>query len=97
MVLTFACGTLFQQLLRYRINKLQAYRLIPIIAFGVVLGFATDVGGALSHGAVVAREYGLPAVVGVPGATTEIKNGDRIYLDGSSGVVVKLEEFREPA
>jgi len=55
-------------------------------------GLVVEVGGLLSHGSVVAREYGVPAVVGVTGATGEIKTGDRIYLDGSSGVVVKLDE-----
>jgi phosphohistidine swiveling domain-containing protein len=55
-------------------------------------GLVVEVGGLLSHGSVVAREYGLPAVVGVTGATERIQTGDRIYLDGSSGVVVKLDE-----
>ncbi len=54
-------------------------------------GLVIDVGGLLSHGSIVAREYGLPAVVGVTGATQRIKTGDRIYLDGSSGVVIKLD------
>jgi phosphohistidine swiveling domain-containing protein len=54
-------------------------------------GLVVDVGGLLSHGSVVAREYGLPAVVGVDRATAEIRTGDRIYLDGSAGVVVKLD------
>jgi pyruvate,water dikinase len=54
-------------------------------------GLVIDVGGLLSHGSVVAREYGLPAVVGVTGATRSIETGDRIFLDGSAGVVVKLD------
>jgi len=54
-------------------------------------GLVVDVGGLLSHGSVVAREYGLPAVVGVTGATRQIKTGDRIFLDGGAGVVVKLD------
>ncbi|MEE8374557.1 MAG: PEP-utilizing enzyme, partial [Dehalococcoidia bacterium] len=54
-------------------------------------GLVVDVGGLLSHGSVVAREYGLPAAVGVTGATRQIKTGDRIYLDGSSGVVIRLD------
>ena len=51
-------------------------------------GLVVEVGGLLSHGSVVAREYGLPAVVGVAAATQQIKTGDRVYLDGSTGVVV---------
>jgi len=54
-------------------------------------GLIIDIGGLLSHGSIVAREYGLPAVVGVADATKRIKTGDRIYLDGSSGVVIKLD------
>jgi pyruvate,water dikinase len=50
-----------------------------------------DVGGLLSHGSVVAREYGLPAVVGAAGATRLIKTGDRIVVDGASGTVVLLD------
>ena len=46
-----------------------------------------EMGGMMSHGAVVAREYGIPAVVGVPEATTRIATGDHIVVDGSSGTV----------
>jgi pyruvate,water dikinase len=49
-----------------------------------------EVGGLLSHGSIVAREYGVPAVVGVPGATRTIQTGDRITLDGATGQVFKL-------
>ncbi|HKU03258.1 MAG TPA: PEP-utilizing enzyme, partial [Arthrobacter sp.] len=44
--------------------------------------------GANSHGAVVAREYGIPAVVGVPDATGLISTGQRITVDGGAGTVV---------
>jgi phosphohistidine swiveling domain-containing protein len=47
----------------------------------------TEVGGAMTHGAVVAREYGLPAVVGVEGATRLIRDGQRIRVDGTDGYV----------
>ncbi|GAB3873027.1 hypothetical protein GCM10029964_012510 [Kibdelosporangium lantanae] len=50
-------------------------------------GLVMEMGGAMSHGAVVAREYGIPAVVGVPGATQRITTGDRITVDGSTGTV----------
>ncbi|GAB4098745.1 phosphoenolpyruvate synthase [Sinomonas halotolerans] len=46
-----------------------------------------EMGGANSHGAVVAREYGIPAVVGVPRATERIRSGDRIEVDGAAGTV----------
>jgi pyruvate,water dikinase len=46
-----------------------------------------EMGGMMSHGAVVAREYGIPAVVGVPDATTRIVTGERIVVDGSAGTV----------
>ncbi|GAA1636920.1 PEP/pyruvate-binding domain-containing protein [Georgenia ruanii] len=46
-----------------------------------------EMGGAMSHGAVVAREYGIPAVVGVPEATARIRTGDTVTVDGSAGTV----------
>jgi phosphoenolpyruvate synthase/pyruvate phosphate dikinase len=50
-------------------------------------GVVMEMGGANSHGAVVAREYGIPAVVGVPNATIRITTGQRITVDGSAGTV----------
>lgn len=50
-------------------------------------GLVTEIGGVLSHGATVAREYGLPAVVGVQNATKLIKNGQTITVDGITGKV----------
>ncbi|GAA2251940.1 phosphoenolpyruvate synthase [Streptomyces amakusaensis] len=50
-------------------------------------GLVMEMGGANSHGAVVAREYGIPAVVGVRGATEDIGTGDVVTVDGSAGVV----------
>jgi pyruvate,water dikinase len=50
-------------------------------------GLVMEMGGAMSHGAVVAREYGIPAVVGVPDATEHIATGQRIRVDGSAGTI----------
>ncbi len=50
-------------------------------------GLVMEMGGMMSHGAVVAREYGIPAVVGVPGATECIITAQRITVDGSNGIV----------
>ena len=50
-------------------------------------GLVVDVGGLLSHGSIVAREYGLPAVVGATGATSRIRTGDHIRVDGDRGEV----------
>ncbi|MBW3602465.1 MAG: phosphoenolpyruvate synthase [Actinobacteria bacterium] len=50
-------------------------------------GLVMEMGGAMSHGAVVAREYGIPAVVGVTGATDRIADGQRVAVDGSAGIV----------
>ncbi len=58
-------------------------------------GLVMEMGGSMSHGAVVAREYGIPAVVGVPGATERIATGQRITVDGSSGVIVIEPEEQE--
>ncbi|MBA2937512.1 phosphoenolpyruvate synthase [Paenibacillus sp. CGMCC 1.16610] len=59
--------------------------------FHSAVGLVMEVGGLMTHGAVVAREYGLPAVVGIDGATTLIRDGDRIRLDGTRGYVLVLE------
>ena len=52
-------------------------------AAGVVL----EVGGPLQHGAIIAREYGLPCVTGIPDATALIENGDEVTVDGYLGIV----------
>jgi len=51
-----------------------------------------ETGGMMTHGAVVAREYGIPAVVGVDRATLRFITGAHIRLDGSTGQIVVLEE-----
>lgn len=58
--------------------------------FTIAAGVVTETGGALSHAAIVAREYGLPAVLGVADATTRIENGARIALDGTAGTITVL-------
>ena len=57
-------------------------------------GLVMEVGGAMAHGAIVAREYGIPAVVGVAGATERIVTGSRVTIDGTAGTVV-IELTRE--
>ncbi|MFE2754088.1 rifamycin-inactivating phosphotransferase [Actinosynnema sp. NPDC059335] len=58
--------------------------------FVAVAGLVTEVGGLMTHGAVVAREYGLPAVVGVERATRTIRDGQRIRVNGTDGYVEVL-------
>jgi pyruvate,water dikinase len=58
--------------------------------FVSIKGLVTEVGGLMTHGAVIAREYGLPAVVGVDNATKLIKDGQRIRVHGTEGYVLKL-------
>ncbi|ATO12552.1 phosphoenolpyruvate synthase [Micromonospora sp. WMMA2032] len=58
--------------------------------FVAVAGLVTEVGGQMTHGAVIAREYGLPAVVNVPDATRLIRDGQRIRVHGSGGYVELL-------
>ncbi|MEU7899848.1 rifamycin-inactivating phosphotransferase [Nonomuraea sp. NPDC049152] len=58
--------------------------------FVSVKGVVLEVGGVMTHGAVIAREYGLPAVVGVEGATTRIRDGQLIRVNGSDGYVEVL-------
>jgi rifampicin phosphotransferase len=58
--------------------------------FPTAAGIVTELGGALSHAAIVAREFGVPTVVNVAQATTVIKTGDRIRVDGDRGLVIRL-------
>lgn len=58
---------------------------VPV--FAIAAGLVTNTGGVLAHAAVVAREFGLPAVVGVAGATTRIADGRTIEIDGTAGTV----------
>ena len=55
-------------------------------------GLVMEVGGLLTHGTVVAREYGIPAVVGITEATTKIRTGQKIRVDGDAGFVMIIEE-----
>lgn len=55
--------------------------------FVSIKGLVTEVGGLMTHGAVIAREYGLPAVVGVENATKRIKDGERIRVHGTEGYI----------
>ncbi len=60
--------------------------------FPKALAIITDVGAPLSHAAIVARELGIPAVVGCGNATTRLKTGDRVLVDGGQGVVQILDQ-----
>ncbi|XP_078066727.1 rifampicin phosphotransferase-like isoform X2 [Mustelus asterias] len=60
--------------------------------FPLLGGLVTEIGGLLSHGAVVAREYGLPCIVSCRNATSLFKSGDTVILSGKNGYVQKVEE-----
>jgi pyruvate,water dikinase len=60
--------------------------------FVTIAGLVTEVGGLMTHGAVIAREYGLPAVVGVEHATALIRDGQRIRVNGTDGYVEILAD-----
>jgi pyruvate,water dikinase len=55
--------------------------------FAIASGIVTEVGGILSHGAIVAREYGIPAVMSIPSATKLLTDGETIIVDGNKGFV----------
>ncbi|MEE8391771.1 MAG: PEP-utilizing enzyme, partial [Anaerolineae bacterium] len=59
--------------------------------FSKIKATVTDIGGITSHAAIVCREYGLPAVTGTGTATSVIKTGDTIRVDGDTGVVTIIE------
>jgi pyruvate,water dikinase len=64
--------------------------------FAVASAVVTDVGGPLSHGSIVAREYGIPAVLGTGVATRHIQSGQKIRVDGDAGTVTLLDGANEP-
>ncbi|XP_048489521.1 uncharacterized phosphotransferase YvkC [Plutella xylostella] len=63
--------------------------------FPLISGIVTELGGLISHGAVIAREYGLPCIVGAAGATDLFQTGDLVRLAGASGTLDKVEATEE--
>ena len=62
--------------------------------FPLLRGMIAEMGGLLSHASILAREYGLPAVVNVHGATQKLHDGDKVELNGSTGTICMLEQAR---
>lgn len=60
--------------------------------FAQAKGLVTDIGGALAHGSIVAREYGIPAVMGTGVATQRIQSGQQLQVDGDAGTVTLVDE-----
>ena len=58
--------------------------------FGLAAAVVADTGGPLSHAAIVAREYGIPAVLGTEAGTTALKDGERVVVDGAAGTVRRV-------
>jgi pyruvate,water dikinase len=61
-----------------------------VVLFTRISGLVTDAGGMASHPAVVSREFGIPAVVGTSDGTRRIRTGDRVRVNGATGVVQVL-------
>ncbi len=61
------------------------------LLFPTAAGVVVERGSHLSHAAVVAREFGIPAVIGVPDVTRILRDGERVRLDGDAGTVTRLE------
>jgi pyruvate,water dikinase len=57
---------------------------------GLAAGLVVEMGGTLSHGAIIAREYGLPAIANVHGVTCLLKDGERVAVDATAGVVKRF-------
>jgi pyruvate,water dikinase len=66
-----------------------------VTLFTKISGLVSDAGGAASHPAVLSREFGIPAVIGTSVATQKIKTGDRLRVNGSTGVVEILPDGHE--
>jgi pyruvate,water dikinase len=63
--------------------------------FAMASAVVTDIGGPLSHSSIVAREYGIPAVLGTGVATRRIHSGEQIRVDGDAGTVTLLEQVAD--
>ncbi|XP_065207868.1 rifampicin phosphotransferase-like [Planococcus citri] len=59
--------------------------------FPILSGLITELGGLMSHGAIIARECGLPCVIGVKDATAHIKTGDTVEINGPNGIITRLK------
>ena len=59
---------------------------------GLSKGIIVEHGGILSHASIVARELGIPAVIGIKGACEKFKRGDILFIDGEKGFVKRVEE-----
>ena len=60
--------------------------------FAILSGIVTEYGGILCHAAIVSREYGIPAIVSCYNVMKKIKDGQKIKIDGTTGVVTILED-----
>lgn len=63
--------------------------------FPLISGVITEVGGLISHGAVIAREYGLPSVIGIENVTKILKSGEEVILDADDGAIIRLNQQQE--
>jgi pyruvate,water dikinase len=61
--------------------------------FSIISGLITEIGSPLSHGAVVAREFGIPAIVGAKGARRFLSDGDLVRLNGNRGIIEKIYDL----
>jgi pyruvate,water dikinase len=64
--------------------------MVPV--FGLAAGLVVEMGGLLSHGAIIAREYGLPVVANVPGAMSILTEGEWVVVDAERGEVVRQRQ-----
>jgi pyruvate,water dikinase len=100
-----ACGGRVEGTVRVLDSVLEADKLNPgdilvtrqtdpgwITVFPLISGLIVERGGMLSHGAIVSREFGIPAIVGVHEATRKLKDGDRITLNASQGIIALHDE-----
>ena len=62
--------------------------------FGSTAVIVLEIGGPMQHGAIIAKEYGIPCVSGISGATGTITDGDVLEVDGSNGIVRIIERYQ---
>ena len=100
-----ACGGIIQARVKVLQSVMEAHKLQKgdilvtsqtdpgwVVVFPLISGLIVERGGMLSHGAIVSREFGIPAIVGVEGAVSKLKDNDLVELNAFTGKITLIDE-----